>query len=130
MNFLNTRINRTTYWICLLCFFAFNILLTRITKRPFGASEVILIGLSIPRLHDAGKSTVWLGGAVLGEIGLAIFAFVTMPMKNAMAVLNVYGLIILVLLIWLGCIRGEPGANRFGEPPAPGFGFRPRSKPN
>jgi hypothetical protein len=32
-------------------------------------------------------------------------------------------------MIWLGCVPGQPGANKFGEPPPPGLAWRARKKP-
>jgi uncharacterized membrane protein YhaH (DUF805 family) len=128
MKVLNIRINRATYWLGLVCIFAVNILISRITKRPPAIGEFLLLLICAPRLRDTGRSLAWIGYIFLGEIAVAIAALVTLPLKTAMVPINLYGLFVTVMLIWLGCIRGEAGPNRFGEPPPPGISFGPTSE--
>jgi hypothetical protein len=45
-------------------------------------------------------------------------------MEQAFVLLGVVGLLVIVGLIVLGAVPGQPQANRFGEPPPPGLGFK------
>jgi uncharacterized membrane protein YhaH (DUF805 family) len=44
--------------------------------------------------------------------------------------MGVFVVVVAGLMIWLGCVPGQPFANRFGEPPASGFLWKqPKAKP-
>jgi hypothetical protein len=91
-----------------------------------GFNEIILVLLAVPRLHDIGKSGWWAGGVFLAEIVLATVAALLLPAQFAMMPLAIFVVIVFGLLIWLGTIPGQPGANKYGEPPR--FGWRRRAQ--
>ncbi|MCX7359333.1 MAG: DUF805 domain-containing protein [Alphaproteobacteria bacterium] len=126
---LQGRINRAMYWLCVgvivVLYVASNLLL----ERSVPVSEVILVILCVPRLHDIGLSG-WLVVAPLAlEICAVIAAFSLLPQEQALAAGGLVTLIIAALVIWLGIIPGNAAANRFGEPPQPGLTFKPPKKP-
>jgi uncharacterized membrane protein YhaH (DUF805 family) len=117
------RINRATYWLCLVVISAIFAAIIALTGKrvPFG--EIALIVLCVPRLHDIGQSGWWVGGMIIAEIAVMIAALASLPEDQALAVLGLFGLLILVGLVVLGALPGQPGPNRFGPPPAPGLSF-------
>jgi uncharacterized membrane protein YhaH (DUF805 family) len=121
---LKGRMNRAGYWLCVaiiaVLYFAMNFVFR--TRTPI--SEVVLIFLCVPRLHDIGRSG-WLVLIPLAlEVGGAIAAFSSLPPGTGLAVMGVIVLLIAGLIIWLGCVRGDQSANRFGEAPSPGIEFK------
>jgi len=126
---LKKRINRATYWASLGGVFALYAIINVLIPTRLHISEALLMYICIPRLHDFDKSG-WLVLIALGfEIGVAILAFSFLPKNIALAIMGLAVIIILMMLIWLGIIPGQPHANRFGEPPAPGVDFKPKQKP-
>ena len=117
------RINRATFFLSLGIVVALYVVLALVMTKPPAIAEVFLVALAVPRLHDIGLSAWWAVGAIVAEILIAIVMFVTLPMESAMIVMGLFVLAILGLMIWLGAVRGEAGANRYGEPPPPGVGF-------
>jgi uncharacterized membrane protein YhaH (DUF805 family) len=117
------RINRATFFLSLGIVVALYVVLALVMTKPPAIAEVFLVALAVPRLHDIGLSAWWAVGAIVAEILIAIVVFVTLPMESAMIVMGLFVLAILGLMIWLGAVRGEAGANRYGEPPSPGVGF-------
>lgn len=119
------RVNRATYWLCVgvivVLYAASNIYL----ERNVPVSEIVLVLLCVPRLHDIGRSGWLVVGPLVFEIGAVVAAFSLLPQQTALAVAGVATIIITALLVWLGCIPGDTAANRFGEPPAPGLTFKP-----
>jgi uncharacterized membrane protein YhaH (DUF805 family) len=92
--------------------------------RHAAVSEVVLLFLCVPRLHDIGLSGWWFGGALLLEIAVVAASFILLPLAQAPIPIGIFVLVAAVALIWLGTKPGEPGANRFGEPPSPGLSFK------
>jgi uncharacterized membrane protein YhaH (DUF805 family) len=121
MDFLKGRTNRATYWLtvgmCILLYAAFYL----ITGDHVSISEIVLLLICIPRLHDIGKSGWWSGGLILVQFALLGLAIGLLPLEQAKHVMGVFVLLVAGLMIWLGCVPGQPFANKFGEPPAPGF---------
>jgi uncharacterized membrane protein YhaH (DUF805 family) len=74
------RSNRATYWagigIVIVLFVGMNLHASKTVPVP----EFILIVLSVPRLHDIGKSAWWAGAVFLFEIAVALLAFMTLPL--------------------------------------------------
>lgn len=128
MRWWSGRINRASYWTSLGLCAALYILLNLISKKQVAVSEVILVILCVPRLHDVGKSGWWAGGVVLAEIVLVVISFVTLPIDTATIPVGIFAIVVLGLLIWLGAIPGQPETNKYGEPPAPGVAFSGRRK--
>ncbi|MBC9034140.1 DUF805 domain-containing protein [Sphingomonas sp. JC676] len=124
MRALAGRYNRATYWLMIAVAIIVIFGLTLISKNPVRMSEFILILICVPRLHDIGKS----GWLVLWGVGLEfatiVFGFSFMPVNSFATLINIATFVILGLVIWLGCIPGESGANRFGEAPLGGVQWR------
>lgn len=128
MDFIRGRINRATYLALLGIFAALMVAVSLLAARPVGVLEVLLIVICIPRLHDIGRSGWWtLVGLGIELAGLVVvLALVPRDYVNAASwspTLAVFG-----LLIWLGCLRGDPQSNRFGLPPRGGVDLNPRPK--
>ena len=71
------------------------------------------------RLHDLGLSG-WFGLIPFGGGILISLATSLLPIPTEVAVpLVTFGpaAITLPVVLWLGCVRGQPEANRFGPPP-------------
>ena len=124
MKSLRGRINRAWYWVgaAAVAVIYLVLLLTQAQQVPI--SEVALVFLSVPRLHDIGKSgwfvLIGIGVEILGIIiGFSFFSF-----EDAQGVTGLATLVIAGLLVWLGAIPGDPKANAWGEPPAPGLQLR------
>ena len=122
------RINRATYFLGLGLLVAIYAAVNALMTRPTAVSEVVIVLLMVPRLHDIRRSGWWAGAMILGEIvavGLAVWA--ATAMKNDEIILIVSGLFVMValgLLVLLGCIRGQPGSNKWGVPPPPGLSLK------
>jgi uncharacterized membrane protein YhaH (DUF805 family) len=128
MGFLKGRTNRTTYWFSLGVVAVLVMIVTLVFHKPVKISEAVLILVCVPRLHDIGRSG-WIAAWVfLAEIVVAVGGVFLIPDPEiAAAALGVMVLVIAGLLIWLGCIPSEGGANRFGDPPKSGIDVRPRA---
>ncbi len=137
------RIGRQAYWIGWLVLIGVNTLLFWV---PFLSLVTIYCWICVcsKRFHDMGRSG-WLSaipvtlsivmpiGAVLAIAGAAVAASISGAGDETViaAVLSaVAGSALLLLgalvigigfLIWQGVALGEPGANRYGPPPAPAF---------
>lgn len=117
------RINRAAYWLALGVIILVLAILRNFGSKHAPVSEGVLIFLCAPRLHDIGKSGWFVLIGILVEsvaiiIGLSFFTSAEFPAIVGVAALAIFG-----LLIWLGTIPGDPAANRWGEPPAPGLSF-------
>jgi uncharacterized membrane protein YhaH (DUF805 family) len=123
-NLLKGRYNRSVFWLGLGMLVVVAVGARLIFHSSHGVSEVMIVLFAVPRLHDIGRS----GWLVLWGIGIElaalILAVIFLPMVLFPLALGLAGLVIAGLLIWLGCIKGDPGHNRFGQPPAPGLGSR------
>ena len=93
-------------------------------KDHVSVSEVALIFVCVPRLHDLGKSGWWAVIPLIVEIVSAALAFSLLPFQQAAEVMCVVVLVIAGLMILLGLIPGQAAANGFGEPPRPGLSLR------
>lgn len=123
------RINRATYWVICAIVIAIVTAIAFSRHRSSGL-EVMIVLIASPRLHDIGRSGWW----AVGVCGTEFFTIVgaTLAGADSGTVLILAGAVLLVICalgIWLGSIPGEPHANRWGEPPAPGIQFsrNPRS---
>jgi uncharacterized membrane protein YhaH (DUF805 family) len=123
------RINRTSYWAFVVALVAIAAALRWASGKQTGISEVFLLAITVPRLHDIGRSGWWAGGVILAEIGLAVIVAATLPKEMALGALGLFVLFIAILMIVLGCLPGDPEANQFGEPPPRGLSLR-RSQPS
>jgi uncharacterized membrane protein YhaH (DUF805 family) len=122
------RINRATYWLLLGGFAAFYVIISMIGVRPPRIGEGLLIFLCVPRLHDLGKSGWWVVIPLAIELGAVIVAIAAFSGEDAYVLLGGAVLVVAGFIVVLGLIRGQPQANRFGEPPKTIFAFRERRK--
>jgi uncharacterized membrane protein YhaH (DUF805 family) len=137
------RISRQSFWIAVLILFGVNVLLGWIPLIGFIVSLVgIYAGVCVysKRLHDMGKSGwlqlapmiavfVLMGVAVASMGGMAAMgAFSGSDDMMAGAAMGGMGIVMLAgglafligvgFLLWVGLTPGEPGPNKYGEPPA------------
>ena len=76
MKFLKTRMNRSTYWMCLGVVVALALFSAFVLEKKSGyVSEVILALVCVPRMHDIGKSG-WVVAGVLFAYLIAVFSLV------------------------------------------------------
>jgi uncharacterized membrane protein YhaH (DUF805 family) len=128
MNWLNGRLNRSTYWLCLILIVAMLVLL-RLAHFQASVSEVVLIGVAVPRLHDVGRSGWWAVVAFGVEIAAMILVGVASVVSKSPMVLvrDELGVVALLLFGALGVLGLWPGSrseNRFGPPPGLGIHWR------
>jgi len=124
------RINRATYWVSLAAVIAVFTAVIAFTEMRMPYGEAVLILLCVPRLHDIGRSGWWVGGVIIAEIAVVAGALIALPEDEAMIVLGLFVIVVAILLVVLGAISGQAGANRFGGAPAPGLSFgRPAEGP-
>jgi uncharacterized membrane protein YhaH (DUF805 family) len=121
---LQGRMNRAMYWLCVAIIAALYLGMNFFFQEHTPISEVVLVILCVPRLHDIGRSGWFALIPIALEIGAAVAAFSSLPPDTALAVMGIIVLIFAGLIIWLGCIPGDPSTNRFGEAPAPGIDFK------
>jgi uncharacterized membrane protein YhaH (DUF805 family) len=119
--FQHGRINRATYWVAFGVLATIYVVLNLMSSKQVAVREVALVVLSVPRLHDVGKSAWWAGAAFILEVAVVLTAFTILPIQWALVASGVFVIVLAGLLIWLGIISGQPAANRYGEPPASGI---------
>lgn len=127
MGFLKGRTNRVTFWFSFGIVVLLMVGIAQFAEDPPHVSEFVFVALCVPRLHDVGRSGWWVAGLFLLEaiyVVVAIFA----PDELGLQLEGPIALLTLVPVLCLGLVRGEPVANRFGEPPAPGMQWRPKAK--
>lgn len=129
MAMLQGRMNRAMYWLCVAIIAALYFAMNFVFQKHTPISEVVLIFLCVPRLHDIGRSGWFALIPIALEIGAAVAAFSSLPQETALTVMGIIVLIIGGLIIWLGCIPGDPSTNRFGEAPTPGLEFKRANRP-
>lgn len=124
MRLLEGRINRATYWPVLVGAVCLILLLQILGLRSSIVEILILSFVAIPRLHDMGWSARWALLPLVGLVAGGLWAGVTFSEPYQREVL-VYTLsaMIYVLLIWLGCLKGQPEWNEFGDAPSNGISF-------
>jgi len=116
--------NRATYWLGLGVLVLLYAVLNFVSSKPVPVSEVVLVFLCVPRLHDLGLSG-WFVLAPIGlEIAAAVLGFALLPMDQVMVLLGAVTVLIGLGLLVLGALPGEPQANRFGEVPTRGLQFK------
>jgi uncharacterized membrane protein YhaH (DUF805 family) len=114
------RTNRATYWLSAAIVAALLLAIALIAPSQVKISEVVLVILAVPRLHDIGRTGWWvMAGVALEVVGLIVALFVL----NSLAATGLVSLGVLGLMAWLGAIPGEDGPNRFGPKPGPGLSF-------
>lgn len=124
MGFLGGRMNRATYWACIGFMVAvFGALYVFGGMQP-RVSEVVLLLLVVPRLHDINRSG-WIAVGVFAlEITIAVALSVWLDDEElVLEGLGFVALAIAALLIWLGIVPGDRYENRYGDAPKPGVSF-------
>jgi uncharacterized membrane protein YhaH (DUF805 family) len=120
------RINRATYFLCLAILSA--VWAAAVASQVRVPGEIIALVISIPRLHDIGKSAWWAGAAFLVELVVVFGALPFAISGHNVGVIEIAGgmfaLVLWGLMIWLGCVRGQEGVNKYGEPPPAGVSFK------
>ncbi|HEX4302402.1 MAG TPA: DUF805 domain-containing protein [Rhizomicrobium sp.] len=120
-SYLNTRMNRQTYWMILAPVVVLFGLAIAFLPKPPGIAEVIMISLGVPRLHDLGRSGWWMAVPIGLEVVAVILGAVVGGMDGILVAGGLVVLLLTIMMIVLGLIPGQPQANAFGEPPSPGF---------
>jgi uncharacterized membrane protein YhaH (DUF805 family) len=120
--------NRPSYALLLALLVAAYIVMIGVIKiqRPPGA-EVFILLITVPRLHDVGRSGWWLLALLAAEI---IAVMIGWP-HGTDGILMAGGIVVLCslfLLVILALVPGQPHANKWGDPPRPGISWkRPKS---
>ncbi len=124
MGFLRGRTNRATYWLSLGVVAALIAITVLVFHAQAKVSEILLIMVCVPRLHDIGRSGWIAGGVLIAEVAAIVLAALLLHDEDGIYVVGgVAALIIGGLLIWLGCIPGEKVSNAYGGPPGARIGF-------
>ena len=92
-------------------------------KRPPGA-EVIIVMVTVPRLHDIGWSGWWMLLFIGGEILAILLGLQLGGAEGIMIAGGLFVLVTLLVLIVIALIPGEPVPNRWGNPPPRGISFK------
>ena len=129
MRALNGRMNRPIYWLTLGIVAALYAIINMMSSKQVAVSEVALVFLCVPRLHDIGKSGWFVLVGVAIETAALVLGYSFFSLEVAKTIAGIAVLVIAGLLIWLGIQRGDPNSNQWGEPPAPGLHFKRASKP-
>jgi len=128
MRVLQGRINRAGYWLAVVVTLVLLTLAAFLFPAVGPVSEAVLVIACVPRLHDIGRSG-WLvvGPLLIDMAGSIAPSLLPSPPSAAWGIaILVAEVVIIGLVIWLGAVRGDPAANRFGPPPATGLQLRRR----
>jgi uncharacterized membrane protein YhaH (DUF805 family) len=116
--YLRGRSSRKEYWLLVGLLIALAFAVDSLPGAPSTSWGVgLLLFLQIRRLHDFGRTGWWAGLALLAPLG-------ALPLLATMSeggVLGIAGLITFAGILWIGVIRGDVDANRFGPPPPRGL---------
>lgn len=77
-------------------------------------ATVVVISHNVRRLHDMGRSGFWL--LAIPAVDLAAYGAERLAGANPVTHWGP-GAVCLGFFLWLGVMKGQPGPNRFGEPP-------------
>src|SRR4051812_45847032 len=110
MDVLKGRTNRATYWFSIAILAVLMAVIGQFAANPPHASEFLVVLLCVPRLHDIGRTGWWVGLMIPLEL-VALAGMLLMPEETGMALAGGVSLVILLLVLGLGFIRGEPVAN-------------------
>jgi len=121
------RMNRASFGLLLAIMVAAYVVMVNVMKRPPGA-EILVVFITVPRLHDVGLSGWWILLLFLGEFAAILIGATVGGSSGILIGGGIFVLVALLALIGLALIPGESGENRWGPPPAPGIRFgRPKS---
>jgi uncharacterized membrane protein YhaH (DUF805 family) len=124
MRFWDGRINRTTYWAAFAG--AVGVIIgVRLLGFESKMFELLLGIICIPRMHDMGWSGRWillpLAVLVVGSIWAGASA--SSP-EQVLIVAYTATAMVFATMIWLGCLKGQPAWNEYGNPPPAGLSFQ------
>jgi len=122
LKIMRGRINRATYWtgVGLL---AVLVVVFNLIGRVHIPGELLVLTLTIPRLHDVGRSGWWTAPFVLLELAVVVVAILTLTPDEFLVAFGFFTIALLIALAWLGAVPGQASANRFGNPPQIGVHF-------
>jgi uncharacterized membrane protein YhaH (DUF805 family) len=119
---LKGRMNRATYFATLGLIVVLLVAISIFASKPPAVLEVLLVWIGVPRLHDIGRSGWWILVLFTFEIGGIVAGFMSVPRADIEIVGGLIVFVMLIAMIVLGCIKGDPGVNDFGDPPLGLFG--------
>jgi uncharacterized membrane protein YhaH (DUF805 family) len=106
---------------------SYALLVTFMTKPPH-IGEILALLIAIPRLHDIGKSAWWAIAVIAAELivvfGALPFALTADKIDIVLVAGGLFVFAALGLMMLLGCIKGQAGINKYGEPPPPGVSLK------
>jgi len=133
------RATRMQWWLFVLIFVVYNFVVTALCVAIFGFLGLLIgwvlmlvmlwpwLAVSERRLHDRGKSGLWLllfylGPFLLGATKLALYgdlgvSGIAYPSGPSIAISFAEFVIIIWALIELGVLRGTVGDNKYGPDP-------------
>ena len=125
--YLQGRTNRITYLFAVVIIAVLYGLLLALLKDPPKVSEVVIVIVAVPRIHDLGRSGWWLLVPFGVEVAALVVAIAArLPEQEVYVLFGAVAALILVVIVSLGLIPGQTNANRFGEAPPPGLQFKRR----
>lgn len=124
MRLFKGRMNRATYWSCLVLM----VVLIALFRLPsaIGSGLGMMFGMSVFRLHDIGRSGKWALPPLILVVTAIFLPLLLVATLGAAAatpmalIVLTSALVVLGSIAWLGSRPGEPNDNRFGPPPKPG----------
>ena len=78
----------------------------------------ILLALHIKRQHDRNRPVWWTMIAIISAVAIGIVSTIIPGLR---------GIILILWIVFFGCLRGDTGENRYGPPPKPLFKFKKQS---
>ena len=116
---VGARMGRKRFWIMAGVLLTLGLTLSLLGGRKGGFSggtTVLFIWIFTARLHDIGRSGWWQAPLYLVQFAL-LLALMLAGHQTAAVAGGVAALLQIAFIVVLGCLRGDPGANRFGPPP-------------
>jgi uncharacterized membrane protein YhaH (DUF805 family) len=108
------RAGRGEYWLWIGITFGLSIVLGFVVKTGAGALTAILLLAQIRRLHDLGRTGWWAVAATLAPVAVMVPVWLLTSIDVGLLA----GVVVeLALIVWIGVMRGDAAANRFGDPP-------------
>lgn len=91
----------------------------------FGAAGIAMLAITAKRLHDIGQSGFWCLLLSLTPSPLGLYSIygatqiggASPPLYSPGYMIILIAFAVFVAMIVLGCLRGQGGANRWGDPP-------------
>ena len=131
------RINRRQWWFGILAWYTFVSILYLFSAALYIDLETelsidlqsilggligilslwILFALHIKRHHDRNRPGWWTIIAIISAMATWIM----------FKIISLHGIIVILWIVFFGCLRGDAGKNRYGPPPKPLFKFKKES---